>query len=202
MSRQEKRSSHASNVVALWLSAISVVITISLSCYVCIPNFEGRDVKFNFSDASVAALSVIVTLLIGWNIYSLVDIKRTTKEFKEVKDHTNAVTEEALAKAYLSIMNQTSHALEGRENNEEAYNALNNGLFAAMHFYKAGNEEKCRQAIDVLKSHDRTVVNLNNKQLCDLNQTIGILKTYKIDTTEFEIWLNTTTEAGLHGAKS
>lgn len=151
---------------------------------------------------SVTILSVIVTLLIGWNIYSLVDIKRTTTEFKEIKDHTNAVTEEALAKAYLSIMNQTSHALEGRENNDEAYNALNNGLFAAMHFCKAGNEKKCRQTIDVLKSHDRTVINLNHKQLCDLNQTIGILKTYKIDTTEFEIWLNTTTEIGPNGAKS
>lgn len=151
---------------------------------------------------SVAFLSAIVTLLIGWNIYSLIDIKRTTKEFKEVKDHTNAVTEEALAKAYLSIMNQTSHALEGRENNDEAYNALNNGLFAAMHVCKAGNKKKCIQTINLLKSHDRAVVNLSNKQLCDLNQTIGILRTYKIDTTEFEIWLNTTTETGSNGAKS
>ena len=69
----------------------------------------------------VSILSILVTLLIGWEIYSVLDIKKTVKE---IKTNTNKIQEETMARAYTSIMNQTSYLVEGRSENDDCFNAV------------------------------------------------------------------------------
>ena len=66
----------------------------------------------DWANLLVAVLSILVTILIGWQIYTAIDIKKT---IKELKSRTNKQYEDALARAYTSIMNQTSYVVEGRE---------------------------------------------------------------------------------------
>lgn len=93
-----------------------VVISI-LSCsmsliamYIAIPQIPNN--TYDYNDGLVTILSVLVTLLIGWNIYTVVDFNRKTekmeekvkKEIQETKDENKKLKDD-----YLSIKKDLEH---------------------------------------------------------------------------------------------
>ena len=63
-------------IVALIISVITVV-------YLFFGNYSIGNISFNYSDASIAALSILTAFLVGWNIWSIIDSKETIKKQNE-----------------------------------------------------------------------------------------------------------------------
>ena len=113
------------------LLAVTIsIIALFISCLRCEP------LEMDWMSVLVSILSILVTLLIGWQIYSVLDIKKTVKE---IKSNTNKIQEETMARAYTSMMNQTSYIVEGRNEDDNCFNAISNGLYACKHYHLAGN---------------------------------------------------------------
>lgn len=135
----------------------------------------------------ICVLSILVTVLMGWQIYSIIDVN---KMVEEMKANTNIVQEETMARAYTSIMNQTAYIVEGRTDNDDCYNAIANGLFACKHYHLAQNNNECIKLLNMIASFKKEHCKLNKTQIKNLWQIIGQLKGLRIDTSIVETWLN------------
>lgn len=161
------------------LAVIISLIALSISILRCEP------LEMDWFGVLVGILSLLVTTLLGWQIYSVIDIKKTVDE---IKSHTNRAQEETMARAYTSIMNQTSYIIEGREN-DDCYNAIANGLYACKHYHLAGNNKECSNLLSILSNFNKDKCSLNKKHIKDLWKIIGQLKECGVDVHKIEKWL-------------
>lgn len=65
-------------IIYYLVSVVNAISCIVLLCIVC-PRVE--NLGFDYVGVIVAILALLVTLLIGWNIWSMIDIKSIRKEF-------------------------------------------------------------------------------------------------------------------------
>ena len=145
----------------------------------------------------VGVLSLLVTILIGWQIYSVIDMKKTVDD---IKIHSTKTQEETMARAYTSIMNQTTYIVEGR-NDDDCYNAISNGLFACKHYHLAGNNIECAKLLNMIANFKKENCTLSRKHITDLFVIVGQLKECKVNVEVIETWLNNFTEDEINGEK-
>lgn len=182
-----KRGTTSYHPIIIGSSLIALTISIVTVLYLFFGEFTSAECCFNYSDTSVSVLSVLVTVLIGWNIWTVIDIKKTVKE---IKAKTNRIQEETMARAYTSIMNQTAYIVEGRSENDDCYNAISNGLFACKHFHLAGNTEECKKLLKIISNFKKENCKLNSTNLQNLWMIIGQMKGENIEVSMMEKWLN------------
>ena len=161
-------------------------VAIAISVIAIIVSFSNANEKISMGD-TLTVLSILVTLLLGWNIYQVIDIKL---QIQSIRDRTNNVQEETMARAYTSIMNQTSYIVEGRKDDDACYNAIANGLFACKHFHLAGKRRERDNLLSMIANYKIENCTLNHQQLNDLRMILGQLKSFDIDITPIYEWLN------------
>ncbi len=76
----KKREATANHPIVIGLSLIALVISISTAIYLFFSEFTGTNCSFNYSDTSVAILSALIAILLGWNIWSVIDSKGFEKK--------------------------------------------------------------------------------------------------------------------------
>lgn len=83
---------------ALGMSGIAMAISLIAIC----ASAEAEHMKdYDYLGMIIGALALLVAVLIGWNIYSLIDLKETKREIdKTIKDRVNIAKEEALWEIY------------------------------------------------------------------------------------------------------
>ena len=69
-------------IIFYLISVINAISCIVLLCIIC-PRVE--NLGFDYMGVVVAILALLVTLLIGWNIWSIIDIKGIRKEFESLR---------------------------------------------------------------------------------------------------------------------
>lgn len=74
-----RKDSNHPIVIALSLIAFALSVTTAL-CLFC--GTADRSLSFNYGDASVAVISVLVTILLGWNIAAALGLKKEWDEHK------------------------------------------------------------------------------------------------------------------------
>lgn len=175
-----------------WIVYILLFIVLILSIVSICRTLPRTDLGFDYLGVIVGILSLLVTALIGWNIYTTIDVK---SQVKSIKNITDKAQEETKARAYTSLMNQTSYIVEGRKENDDCYNAISNGLFACKHYHLAGKTKDRDELLSIISNFKIENSTLNHKQINDLRIILGQLKSYDIDITQIENWLNSYEEA-------
>lgn len=80
---QRKSCSLVLSVIALLLSVVSILIVIMYT-YAKFPITEPH--KFDYLGIIVGIFSVLITVLIGWNIYALIDLKQSKEYINDKLD--------------------------------------------------------------------------------------------------------------------
>lgn len=174
--------------IILWLITVSnALLCLIILCRTCPRLIRPENLGFDYLGVIVGILSFLIAILLGWQIYSVLDIKKTVGD---IKSHSNKTQEETMARAYLSIMNQTSYIVEGRKDSEDCFNAISNGLYACKHFHLAGNIQECDKLLRMIANLKREYCILSKKQISDLMIIIGQLKECKINIDIVEQWLS------------
>lgn len=72
---KKKENKHENRIVwiALGLSAIAIIVSIIAICIAC-PHVP--ELGFDYQGVIVGILALLVTMLIGWNIFSIIDIRK------------------------------------------------------------------------------------------------------------------------------
>lgn len=137
------------NKTSLLISIIAVLIS---GCVAFQYEVESDNASF-----TLGVLTALVTILIAWNIFSLVDFNHkkdelsketeTVKQLIAFSSSTNAansaLTDEGLAMIYYYLI--TKKPIESLE-----YNYINHSISAIVHFAIANKEKECNFFIDLL----------------------------------------------------
>ena len=75
---------------ALLLSSVAVLISLVAICVACPHKAE---LGFDYQGVIVGVLSLLVTILIGWQIYTFIDINKKSKELEEANYTTFRISE-------------------------------------------------------------------------------------------------------------
>lgn len=68
-------------VLSVWISLLSLLLSVIA---VCVAVWRSPELGFDYQGVLVGVLSLLVTVLLGWNIYTLVDIRDTRERLNEV----------------------------------------------------------------------------------------------------------------------
>ena len=79
---------------ALGLSGIAVVISI---VSICVAHPHKAELGFDYQGVLVGVLSLLVTTLIGWNIYTIIDIKSTRDKIDEISTGASFMVQKNMA---------------------------------------------------------------------------------------------------------
>ena len=66
--------------LALFFSFMAILISVVSICVACPRN---QELGFDYQGVLVGVLSLLVTVLVGWNIYTIIDIKNTKDKIDE-----------------------------------------------------------------------------------------------------------------------
>lgn len=102
--------------ITIWIiCAVSLVLSVAA---VCMAYYHTPDLGFDYQGMIVGVLSLLVTVLVGWNIWSLIDFKRKEIELNKnislavqaienmnkAQLGNNVTTESSIAFVYYSLM--------------------------------------------------------------------------------------------------
>ena len=116
------------------LSIVALIIAVVALCRTCPRTVS---LSFDYLGVIVGVLSVLVTVVIGWNIYSILDIKRLRSEISnEIKN----LGEEFYAKAYAGLVQThlsfaNSYSVDLSENDPSKGKNLRVCLFLFHYLY-------------------------------------------------------------------
>ena len=122
---------------ALLLSSVAVLISLVAICVACPHKAE---LGFDYQGVIVGVLSLLVTILIGWQIYTFIDINKKSKELEEAKTAALISTERNF---YYYILLQSDPL--GVE-----YRFLDYRISSLYHFSNIGEIETCNTIVKVL----------------------------------------------------
>ena len=123
---------------------------------------------------TVGILSILVVVLIGWNIYSVIDTKRI---IKGIDKKINIVMSASDIQAHqLSASVYGTLAEYYRKNNDDVYEYFNYSLLALLHTYKFEDIGLCNSLIQTMIESfpvNYPITNFNKAQLISI---IGNIK--------------------------
>lgn len=106
--------------ISIWVSCLSLPLSVIA---VCAAFWRSPDLSFDYQGVIVGVLSLLVTVLIGWNLYTVIDFNKKEKELNrqlkiiskyldnadKIELNTNAMTEQAIASIYLHLLGYGKH---------------------------------------------------------------------------------------------
>lgn len=85
---------------ALGLSCVAILISLVAICVACPHN---QELGFDYQGVLVSVLSLLVTVLIGWNIYTFIDIKSTRDKIDDISSGATSMVQKNMAVTESSI---------------------------------------------------------------------------------------------------
>lgn len=155
---------------ALGLSMVSLLISIIA---ICIAGYRTPELGFDYQGVIVGILSLLVTILIGWQIYSMIDAKNIISNIREDVD--------SVAIAANRQAHQLSAAVYGsladfyRYKDEFVYEYFYNSLLALKHHYDLKDIGACNAFVRVLNEHfpvNKSISNLQKSMLLNVMESI------------------------------
>lgn len=171
-----------------WVAIFISLISLSLTLHVC---FSQKTYETDYIGSVISVLGILVTVLIGWNIYTVIDFKN------QVNDITNNAND-AVANANCAAANANKAEMMAHKCLAETYSAISNAysgmydgvnlsknetgarmvffrLNCAYEFYLIGDTEQATNCIGSIEA-DKNI--LSNIILSDdyYNVIIGLLE--------------------------
>lgn len=116
---------------------ISCVVSAMLSISaVCISLLRCEPITMDWMGVLVGVLSFLVTILLGWQIYTLIDIQKIQKDVKRNKAEANMNMEKRIAEAHCALWLFYQSKIEGAQQDKQLllYACLQSGISAMLHF--------------------------------------------------------------------
>jgi hypothetical protein len=116
----------------------------------------------------VAVLSTLVVLLIGWQIYSVIDFRELAKNLERLQSFVDNLIEVTGAKTGMALSDYYYHMITGNERDFE-FKYLNYSIIAIVHASRMKDLVACntivKSMIDVIATPEKIKLSKKNKEL-------------------------------------
>ena len=157
--------------IALGLSVIAIIVSVIAICIAC-PHVP--ELGFDYQGIIVGILALLVTMLIGWNIFSIIDIRKIRDELLTTKvssvfnaEKNNAITCHAVSDYYYHVLLKSDPL--GIE-----YQFLYYRISELFHVSNIGDIDTCNVIVKVLLEMIKSPEDIHVLQSCK-DRLIGLL---------------------------
>lgn len=134
----------AKNRISIYLSLAAILLSI---ISICIAAWRSPGLSFDYQGVLVSVLSILVTILIGWNIYTLIDIKSTKDKIEEISSGASFMVQKNLAIAENTTWEIYYYLLLKKDPLGLEYRFLYHGLAGLLYTSKIGNITTCNSIV-------------------------------------------------------
>lgn len=119
---------------------ISLLISIAA---LCVSSFRCEPITMDWMGVLVGVLSFLVTVLLGWQIYTLFDIKKLQEEIKRKDEGIYKRSEKNLAETHMALWAfYLTNMTEGDIAENSHYGFVQSGVATIVHFSRYGDYAK------------------------------------------------------------
>lgn len=162
--------------VSIW--TVSIVSLLLSVIAVCVAIWRSPELSFDYQGVIVGVLSLLVTALVGWNIYTLVDLKSLQNKMQMIVDGTSkhingnmAITEGAHLMIY-------HYLLTGKDPLGIEYRFIYHGVACIMNASQYGDILTCnaivKAMLECVVHPEKISVTANGKN--DILKLISLVK--------------------------
>lgn len=145
------------------ISLIALALSITTLC-----NAYPRELGLDYLGLILGVLSILVTTLLGWNIYTLIDFNQTRKQINQVETKLSSSLETSLYEVQMTAF-FVFHQKKDKTS-EDYFHLWLHGLSAMSHLTRVGKYQDCSDLSKMLLSEVDSLKNTswNEKQLDSL----------------------------------
>lgn len=164
------------------LADMAAIVALALAIFIACHVFPAEDdVSLDYQAIAVAALSALVTILVTWNIYQVVDWKNNLKKVDKIRDDLSGIDtqfKKERASKFLASSRTFGAHLAGNEKQEIKYYMLADGILAAKIYSELQDKDSVEAALIMMIQglNDSKDYKLSNDQRTDLELDCGGIK--------------------------
>ena len=138
--------------ISVILSLMSLVISI-----VCLCRTYPRELGFDYLGWIVGILALLITILIGWQIYTVVDVRNSQKRYKEIVEEVSLTQHGVLAEQELVNWLIYYRLVTGNDRPRSKSRLIYRAIACLYHYSCLENWELCNYVADALIESIETI---------------------------------------------
>lgn len=140
------------NTITLILSAISIMVSVAALCRTY-PHTS--DLGMDYQGVIVGMLALLVTILIGWQIYTAINVKEELKDIKDLRKEINKQERDIYIRSTNNLFEFQSAMFMMYDNKKEKSNSdifqlYLHGISSIYHLCSLGKQNECTSIVNIL----------------------------------------------------
>lgn len=140
------------NTITLILSAISIMASVAALCRTY-PHTS--DLGMDYQGVIVGMLALLVTILIGWQIYTAINVKEELKDIKDLRREINKQERDIYIRSTNNLFEFQSAMFMMYDNKKEKSNSdifqlYLHGISSIYHLCSLGKQNECTSIVNIL----------------------------------------------------
>lgn len=140
------------NTITLILSAISIMVSVAALCRTY-PHIS--DLGMDYQGVIVGMLALLVTILIGWQIYTAINVKEELKDIKDLRREINKQERDIYIRSTNNLFEFQSAMFMMYDNKKEKSNSdifqlYLHGISSIYHLCSLGKQNECTSIVNIL----------------------------------------------------
>lgn len=140
------------NTITLILSAISIMVSVAALCRTY-PHTS--DLGMDYQGVIVGMLALLVTILIGWQIYTAINVKEELKDIKDLRRKINKQERDIYIRSTNNLFEFQSAMFMMYDNKKEKSNSdifqlYLHGISSIYHLCSLGKQNECTSIVNIL----------------------------------------------------
>lgn len=140
------------NTITLILSAIFIMVSVAALCRTY-PHTS--DLGMDYQGVIVGMLALLVTILIGWQIYTAINVKEELKDIKDLRREINKQERDIYIRSTNNLFEFQSAMFMMYDNKKEKSNSdifqlYLHGISSIYHLCSLGKQNECTSIVNIL----------------------------------------------------
>lgn len=144
--------------ISIVISIIAIVLSIIAIC-----NVYPRELGIDYLGLIVGVLALITTILLGWQIFLLFDIKSIKEEVLKRDDYIYLRSERNFAEIHIEMM--LHYHNKDSKNSDDFFFLAHHGTSALTHLSKIGDRQKLVDTLRMILRHSDDLKKINISQV-------------------------------------
>ena len=137
------------NTITLILSAISIMVSVAALCRTY-PHTS--DLGMDYQGVIVGMLALLVTILIGWQIYTAINVKEELKDIKDLRREINKQERDIYIRSTNNLFSAMFMMYDNKKekSNSDIFQLYLHGISSIYHLCSLGKQNECTSIVNIL----------------------------------------------------
>jgi hypothetical protein len=145
------------NYISIVISTFAIVLSIIAIC-----NVYPRELGIDYLGLIVGVLALITTILLGWQIYILFDIKSIKEDVSKRDDYIYIRSEKNFAEMHMGML--LHYCNKELKSSNDSFFLAHHGTSAIIHLSRIGDVPKCVDVISLILLHSEDLKSMKISQ--------------------------------------